>query len=169
MTKRLGMVIGLSTVAISVALLLFCPSYSTLQITSVKRGEVLYCAEMTEGEEFILSFVHSVNKRPVYDTIRVEGDHLLIVKSRFDSFGAGMPEASTGGMTLKVAKDGWLEWLVNRPLPEVTLFVGWVANHSIRLKGRDISLASLAEPGTLLSLRIQKASRYELWKGRCAQ
>lgn len=124
---------------------------------------------MEEGEEFVLSFVHSVNKRPVYDTIRVDGNQLVIVKSRFDSFGAGMPEASTETMTLKLGKDGWMEWIVNRPVPEVSFFVGWVANHSLRLKGRDIPLAGLAEPGTLLSLRMQKTSRYNLWKGRCEQ
>jgi hypothetical protein len=124
---------------------------------------------MAEGEEFVLSFVHSVNKRPVFDTIRVEGRHLLIVESRFDSFGAGMPEASTGGMELRTDKDGWLVWTVNRPVPEVTFFVGWVSNHSLRMKGREIALADLASPGTLLSLRIKKASYYDRWKGRCVQ
>ena len=63
----------------------------------------------------MLSFVHSVNRRPVYDTLRVERDHLVIVRSRYDSFGAGMPEASTPEGTLTIAKDGWLEWTVNRP------------------------------------------------------
>jgi hypothetical protein len=118
---------------------------------------------MAENEEFVLSFIHSVNKRPVFDTLRMEGNQLLIVKSRFDSFGAGMPEGSQMG------QDGWLEWVVNRPVPEVTLFVGWVANHSLRVKGREIPLTELAEPGTLLSLRAGKASRYGLWKGRCGQ
>jgi len=145
------------------AFFLFYPLYPVLRVTSVKKADLLFCARMAEGEEFVLSFIHSVNKRPVFDTLRVEGDHVLIVKSRFDSFGAGMPEGS------QVGEDGWLEWIVNRPVPEVTLFVGWVANHSLRLKGREIPLADLAEPGTLLSLRVQKASRYGLWKGRCAQ
>lgn len=148
---------------------MFYPLAPVLQITDVKKGDILFCARMREGEEFILSFVHSVNKRPVYDTFRVEGNHFLIVKSRFDSFGAGMPEASSDGMELRVGRDGWMEWIVNRPAPEVTFFVGWVANHSLRLKGRDVPLEDLAEPGTLLSLRIQKASRYGVWKGRCLQ
>jgi hypothetical protein len=116
---------------------------------------------MAEGEDFLLSFIHSVNKRPVYDTIRIKGNHFLIVKSRFDSFGAGMPEGS------HIGEDGWLKWNVNRLVPELTLFVGWVANHTLHLKGQVIPLARLAEAGTLLSLRIENASRYELWKGRC--
>ena len=165
--RRLWM--GVSALGILVVFFLFYPLYPVLKITTAKMGKVLVCAKMDEGEEFILSFIHSVNKRPVYDTIRVEGDHLLIVKSRFDSLGAGMPEASTDTAKLQFGKDGWLEWVVNRPVPEVSFFVGWVANHSLRIKGRDIALTDLVEPGTLVSLRIQKTSRYELGKGRCVQ
>ena len=161
MMSRSGMVAGVLVVIATS--FLFYPLYPVLRVESVKRAELLFCARMAEGEEFVLSFIHSVNKRPVFDTLRVQGNQLLIVKSRFDSFGAGMPEGSQFG------KDGWLEWIVNRPVPEVTLFVGWVANHSLRLKGREIPLADLAEPGTLLSLRAEKVSRYGLWKGRCAQ
>jgi len=164
--KRLGMGLG---VVLIISFFVFYPMYPALNITTARNDRVLLCARMADGEEFILSFIHSVNKRPVYDTIRREGNHLLIVKSRFDSFGAGMPEGSTDKEKLQFGKDGWLEWMVNRPMPEVSFFVGWVANHSLRIKGRDIALADLAEPGTLVSLRIQKASRYELWKGRCLQ
>ena len=159
--SRLGIVVGV--LVIVAAFFLFYPLYPVLRVANVKKAELLFCARMAENEEFVLFFIHSVNKRPVFDTLRIEGNQLLIVKSRFDSFGAGMPEGSQMG------QDGWLEWVVNRPVPEVTLFVGWVANHSLRLKGREIPLADLAEPGTLLSLRAGKASRYGLWKGRCGQ
>ena len=161
MMSRSRIVVGI--LVIVAAFFLFYPLYPVLRVASVKKAKLLFCARMAEDEEFVLSFIHSVNKRPVFDTLRIEGNQLLIVKSRFDSFGAGMPEGSQMG------QDGWLEWVVNRPVPEVTLFVGWVANHSLRLKGREISLSDLAEPGTLLSLRAGKASRYGLWKGRCAQ
>jgi hypothetical protein len=158
---------SVGTLIIIAVFFLFFPFYPVLRITTVKTGRVLLCAKMAEGEEFILSYIHSVNIRPVYDTIRVEGDHFLIVKSRFDSFSAGMPEVSTNGMKLQFGKDGWMECMINRSVPEVTFFLGWVANHSIHIKGRDIVLADLTEPGTLLSLRIHKSSFYELWKGRC--
>jgi hypothetical protein len=157
--RRLWTAVGVF--AIIAVFFFFYPFYPVLKITTVKTERVLLCANMAEGEEFTLSFIHSVNKRPVYDKIQVKGSHFLIVNSRFDSLGAGMPEGS------HIGKDGWLEWTVNRPVPEVSFFVGWVANHSLHLKGREIPLARLAEAGTLLSLRIEKASRYELWKGRC--
>ncbi len=146
---------------------LFYTSTKVQNVVSVKSERVLACARMRDGEDFTLSFVHSVNKRPVYDTLRVEGDQLRIVKSRFDSFGAGMPETSTGGMRLQIGEDGWLEWLVDRPVPEVTFFVGWVANHSLRIRNRQIPLKELADPGTLVALRVRAVSPFQLWKGRC--
>ncbi|NWF93774.1 MAG: DUF1850 domain-containing protein, partial [Syntrophaceae bacterium] len=148
---------------------LFYPLHPVLRITAVKTGEPLFCTRVGKGEEFTLSFTHSVNRRPVYDVIRVEGDHLLILRSRFDSLGAGMPDGSSSGMRLQFGSDGWLEAIVNRPVSEITFFVGWVANHSLSLRGRDIALADLAQPGTLLALGIKRVSHYGLWKSRCVR
>jgi hypothetical protein len=121
---------------------------------------------MQSGEEFTISFIHSVNRRPVYDTLRVEGDHLVIVRSRYDSFGAGMPESSTGEGTFAVGKDGWLVWTVNRPVPDITVRVGWTAEHTLHIRDRKIRLAELAEPGSGLTMRVQNISMIDYLKGR---
>jgi hypothetical protein len=147
---------------------LLWPLFPAFEIVDGRGGRVVFCAPVQPGEEFVLSFVHSVNRRPVYDTVRVEADHLVIAKSRFDAFGAGMPEASTQDGTLTVAKDGWLEWTVNRPTPEITVRVGRVADHTVHYKGRDIRLSDLAEPGSALTLRVRKLRCIDLMKSRCA-
>lgn len=168
MFKRVG--ISVLSLGVLIALFfLFFPLFTVLKFTTTQEGKAVLCAEMVEGEEFILSFIHSVNRRPVYDTLRIEGNHLLIVKSRFDSFGAGMPETSTENGKLQFDKDGWLVWTANRPVPEVNLSVGRVANHSLSLKGREIKLADLVEPGTSLLIKTYKTSFFELWRGRCLQ
>ncbi len=138
--------------AAALSAVFFFPQHLVLEIANADTRQEVLCADMTEGEEFVLSFTHSVNRRPVYDTLRVARDHLVIVKSRFDAFGAGMPETTTEQGTFRVAEDGWLEWTINRPLPEVIVRVGRVANHTLRLKGREIRLADLAEPGTPLAM-----------------
>ncbi len=150
-----------TTVLIAVIIgigLLFLPFITSLEISEFKTRQRLLLIGMKSGEEFTISFIHSVNRRPVYDTLRVESDHLVIVRSRFDSFGAGMPESSTGEGTLKVAKDGWLEWTVNRSVPDITVRVGWTADHTLHIKNRKIRLAELAEPGSGLTVRVQKIS-----------
>ena len=158
---------GLIVAGAGVVGLLLWPLIPALEIIDGRSGRVVFCARVQTGEEFVLSFVHSVNKRPVYDTLRAEVDHLVIVRSRFDSFGAGMPEASTPDGTLAIAKDGWLEWTVNRPVPEITVRVGWVAEHTLLIKDRAIRLADLAEPGKPLTMRVRKIRIFDLLKGRC--
>lgn len=146
---------------------LLWPLFLVLEIVDGRAGGVVFCARVQSGEEFVLSFVHSVNRRPVYDTLRVEADHLVIVKSRFDSFGAGMPDASTQDGTLTVVEDGLLEWTVNRPTPEITVRVGRMADHTMHFNGRDIRLSDLAEPGSALTLRVRKSRWFDFLKNRC--
>jgi hypothetical protein len=146
--------------------LLFLPFITALEISDFKTQRKLLVVCMRSGEEFTISFIHSVNRRPVYDTLRVESDHLVIVRSRYDSFGAGMPESSTGEGTLAVAKDGWLVWTVNRPVPDITVRVGWTAEHMLHIRDRKIRLAKLAEPGSALTMRVQKISMIDYLKGR---
>jgi hypothetical protein len=106
---------GIAAAAAASTLLLLWPLVPVLEIVDTRSGITAFCSRAQIGEEVVLSFVHSVNRRPVYDTLRLETDHLVIVRSRFDSFGAGMPEMSTQDGTLTVGEDGWLEWTVNRP------------------------------------------------------
>lgn len=148
---------------------IFYPWIEAVEISEVRTGRILWCSPMKKGEEFVLSFTHSVNKRPVFDTLRVEGDHLVIVKSMFDAFGAGMPDASTEEGQFSVLPGGWLEWIVNRPVPEIILRVGEVANHTLTIKAREFSLAELAKPGTALAFRVRMVSFFAVMKGRCGQ
>ncbi len=148
---------------------LFYPCTSLLEISSVKAGDILWSIPMKAGEEFILSFTHSVNKRPVYDTLKVQGDHLVIVKSVYDSFGAGMPEGTTAEGQLMVLPDGWLQWSVAHPVPEVIVRVGEVANHTLMIKARTFPLTELAEPGTALVFRVRLVSLFAALKGWCRQ
>jgi len=159
MSRRLAW--GIIIAGIICAGLLFLPFITALEISDFKTMERLLLVRMHPGEEFTISFIHSVNRRPVYDTLRVESDHLVIVRSRYDSFGAGMPESSTGEGTLVVAKDGWLEWTVNRPVPDVTVRVGWTAGHTLHIRDRKIRLAELAEPGSALTMRVRNISMIE--------
>lgn len=133
-----------------------------LLIGNATTGQVLYRVPLRSGEEFVLAFIHSVNRRPVFDTLRVVDDHLVIVGSRFDSFGAGMPESSGPDGTLSMAPDGWLVYRVERPTPEFVVRVGRVAEHTLHFKGHSIGLAQLAQPGTALRFFVRKCSLVDL-------
>lgn len=143
------------------------PTHRVLEVAASESGTVLMCAEMVDGEEFMLSFVHSVNRRPVFDTLRVVGDQLVIVSSRFDAFGAGMPEASGSEGRLELDADGWLRWSLWRPMPSVDLFVGRVARHTLHIRESRTELADLVEPGTSVTFRTAKYSLLDVLKRSC--
>jgi hypothetical protein len=146
---------------------LFLPLFRVLVLEESGTADVRLCARVGESEELALSFIHSVNKRPVRDTLKVEGDHLVIVGSRYDMFGAGMPESTTQDGTFEVLPDGGLLWTVNRPVPEVVVRVGRVANHTLHIKGRDIPLADLTAPGKALAFRVRRVALFEMVKAGC--
>lgn len=153
------------TIIVGTALL--GPWMSGVELFSVRRGETRLCARMTNGEEMVLSFTHSVNKRPVYETLKIQDGSLVIVKSRYDAFGAGMPEESNSEGRVEVLPDGWIEWTVNRTVPEVVVRVGRVADHRLRIREREIALADLTEPGDGLRVRSERFSIYRMMKGGC--
>jgi hypothetical protein len=160
-------ILGVFLAGLTAAGFLWTSWTSVLEITNMRTGQALWRQKMKVGEEFVLSFTHSVNKRPVFDTLRAQGDHIIIVKSRYDAFVAGMPEATTDEGTFAVLPDGWLEWTVNRPVPEIVVRVGRVAGHTLWIQGQEIPLSGLAEPGTALSFRVRKISALSMLKGRC--
>jgi hypothetical protein len=164
MTRR---IVAAAVATLILGTALFAPWAKRIELFSLGTNEVRFCAPVADGEEMVLSFTHSVNKRPVYDTLRIEGGSLVIVKSRFDAFGAGMPESSTDQGTFRVLPDGGLEWTVNRMVPEIVVRVGRVAGHTLQIRGREIALADLAEPGDGLRFRVKNYSLFQMMKGGC--
>ena len=154
--------------ALGMMMIFLSPAQTVLVVGTGKPGQVVLCVRMTEGEEWIISYIHSVNRRPVYDILRIDGMGLRIVSSRYDAFGAGMPETSTPENPLRMRPDGLLEYTVNRRVPDVAIFVGRVAAHALHIKGRKIPFVSLANPGETLRFSVEKRSLYQTLKGGCA-
>lgn len=150
-----------AAILLALASILLAPALRGLEILEQASGRVILRVAMEPGEEFQICFIHSVNRRPVCDTLGWEGERLVVLRSRFDSFGAGMPDGSSGDGTLHTLGDGSLEWRGYRPLPEVTLRVGRVAEHRLLIKGRDIPLDRLVKPGQALTLRPGRSSIWD--------
>jgi hypothetical protein len=151
-----GLLILLSGLA---ALIPFRP---VLEVSALPQGPVLLASPMNRGETFVISYVHSVNRRPVDDTIRFEGDHLVIIESRFDAFGAGIPETTNEAGRLAFGPDGRVIYSLSRDVPEIRLFVGRVAGHVLTVNRRSTPLADLIEPGRAVLIRPRTYSLFEL-------
>ncbi|MEW6260400.1 MAG: DUF1850 domain-containing protein [Thermodesulfobacteriota bacterium] len=159
----LRMILG---IGLCVGILLFFPFLSVLHVVSFPAKTSLGHIRVAHGDTFTLGFIHSVNRRPVLDTIRIAEQGLVIESSRFDAFGAGMPETTNAEGRLQTLPDGTLLWTVHRPVPEITIRIGWTADHTLCIHGRTIRLADLLEPGKALTLRLESISVYQFLKGK---
>jgi len=164
--KKKTSILILCILSISI-ILLNLPLNTALEISSTKTGRVIRTIALKENDFFVLSFVHSVNKRPVDEYIKIDNNQLVVFKARYDSFGAGMPETSVDGLNLQMKENSILELTnINRRLDEFSIFVGRVAQHSIQINGQKIPLTDLGSPGESLTFKPIKASYLDLWKGR---
>jgi len=167
MNNKVKYLIGLAVVAIVIVI---TPLHHVIAIISVKDNRPVAYFRIEPGEEFIIEFVHSVNKRPVYDYHTIDSGQIVITKSRYDSFGAGMPEYPPEGMQLAADRDGMLELSgINRRMDYITVFVGTVAQHQLHFKQSKIFLADFVPPGQQLQFRVMKISLLQMWGGGCLQ
>lgn len=98
--------------------------------------------------EFVISYTHSVNKGRVRDYCRLLPDRsVLVTKTRFVSYGAGMPEPE--GNEVFVVTDDYIELQnVNLKIQRLFLRVGLVADHEIECGGRSFALSDYFDPQT---------------------
>ena len=168
--KQLSMknkvLIAVAAVA-TVLFLAFFPIFTAVQLTAVKTGEKVLLFPLTEGEEFSVRFTHSVNRRPVQDFLTVRDGGFVVLRSRYDAFGAGMPVADEEGARLIIRPDTSLELIdINRRLNEFTVFAGTVADHHVEVRGTLFRLSELVKPGEPVKFQVTKLSYLQWQKGR---
>ena len=74
-----------------VAFVFIFPFFSVLSISNRKNpSEKIHFENGARG--FIISYTHSVNKGRVHDYYRADGKNLILYRTDFVSYGAGMPE-----------------------------------------------------------------------------
>lgn len=88
---------------------------------------------------------------------------LVLEKTVFVSYGAGIPEASeTNGAIFTVTDDGYVIANLNRRLEKLVMAVGVIAEHSITVlngaggQEKEIFLKTIFAPQTSLILEIKK-------------
>lgn len=106
---------------------------------------------------FVISYTHSVNKGRVHDFYDTDGGMLVLEKTAFVSYGAGIPEASeTDGAQFSVTDDGYVITNLNRRLGRLVMAVGVIAEHSVTVGDKEVLLKTLFAPQTSLLFEIKK-------------
>jgi hypothetical protein len=110
---------------------------------------------VSEGTEFSIEFVHSVNKTPVTETFTVSGGIIQAVQVRFFGFGAGMQSDLGEGQTLIQDGEALVITGFTQTYRELNYIVGTVSDHVLYIGGETISLRDLCGKNAHIKIYIK--------------
>ncbi len=116
----------------------------TLVIYDTETNAIYQRIPVSEGTEFSVEFIHSVNQSPVIDVFRIDNETIIADRTIYSAFGAGVQTEIEDGQTLEYDEDG--NMVVSGfdiVFPEVKYIVGTVSDHVFRIEGESISLTEL--------------------------
>ena len=107
-------------------------------------GQVFAYYPVKEGDEFSVTFIHSVNNSPVTDVYELRDDKIFVVRTIYYSFGAGVQTEVGEEQTLEYGEDGSM--IVSgfeKQLDSLSYIVGTVSDHILEIGNESISLREL--------------------------
>jgi hypothetical protein len=116
-----------------------CPLVRTVSISGQKSGgrgkATLILPRTAVRAGFVISYTHSVNKGRVHDFYSCRGNSIVLDRTVFASYGAGIPEAAESpGASFSKTDSGYEIAGIGRQLDGLLLAVGLAARHSIALR-----------------------------------
>ncbi len=109
-----------------------------------ENDEVIRTFDVSEGAEFSVEFIHSVNKSPVKDVFVVRDGKIYADRTIYATFGAGVQTEVEEGQTLGYDEEGnMIVSGFNMEFPRVNCIVGTVYDHVLEIGGESISLTEL--------------------------
>jgi len=144
--------------------LCFIPLFKGIIITDYKTGRLLYYHSAGADDRFSILYIHSVNKSPVEDVFLIlkTGD-IILEKTIFSSFGAGVPSSVNDGGQLQLYRDRIEVTGINRRIDRFLLFVGVTAEHMFRIKNNEILLRSIIHTQGNLWIRTGRVSLFNIF------
>ena len=136
------------------------------------QGRVLQRIPLCRRGCFGIRYTHSVALSPVEDWFYARGRTIVLDKTIYQDFGAGLPHSPEAGQLMQVAGGQVSISGYDRPLPELVLRVGRVARHtlilprcchpdagpSLRSHEEELALSRLAKPGSAVAMSLSFTS-----------
>lgn len=155
--------IGVLSLSVLIVLILNFPMFERFTVLDGKTGKIAYADEVDNVGEFVVSFRHSVNRTPVNEFIRIQGNKFMVHKTTFYSYGAGMPESDESGRQKVTINNGLVQIEnIDRELSSFAYIVGTYADHTLSYKGKSLRLSEYVKPQNPAFFCIKKITPIEL-------
>ncbi|MBN2332459.1 MAG: DUF1850 domain-containing protein [Deltaproteobacteria bacterium] len=123
------------------------PQGSRLIIRDFSQGRIIAALAVKPGETFVIRYIHSVDKKPIFERFRLDPDiGLVLEKTWFTMFGAGLGHWEGHGHLTQ--SGGWITIdNIEYPVGNFILRIGSPGvDHTIIYREKEINLSALA-PG----------------------
>ena len=115
-----------------------------LVLSDQVSGRVFARYPVEEGDEFSVTFRHSVNKSNVTEIYEVRSGGIVLTGCVYYDFGAGVAEVLDPGWELTIGENGEMILSgIEMPMNDLTYIVGTVYDHIMTLHGEEIILNDL--------------------------
>jgi len=126
-----------------------------LELANDSTGEVFLRHPVYQGQEFSVSFIHSVNQSPVNEIYVIKGNRIVLTALEFETFGAGMPTQLEPGHVLVRLPDGGMRIDgFDRAIAELRYMVPRGTDITLTIGAEQISLSSMDAPGQTVRFSV---------------
>ncbi len=120
-------------------------------------NKVIAYYPVNEGDEFSVTFVHSVNKTPVTDVYEYRDGSIYVIRTIYYSFGAGVQTELEEGQTLEYAEDGSMIISgFDKEMDSLSYIVGTVSDHILKIGNESVSLRELCGRNATVKFIIRR-------------
>lgn len=138
---------------VALALILLTLTIHQPKISLCTDSKTVFVADYQENLPVTISFVHSVQKTPVIEELELRNGELVLLRTKYKSFGVGLPFDASDG---KFYRDG--EWFImdnmNRHFKNLEMRTGKGTQLKITLNGREFELYKKFPPGTKIIVKM---------------
>lgn len=159
----------LFTLAIGTVLALAAiPYQQAVTFEAHKSGELLaYFLLRDGGQTFQIEFTHSIHLSEVIESYQVlPGGEIRQIELEYEDTSIGMPSEAEGGGVFEMKDGKYYIRNMKRDFSWIDVSVGQVsANHRLLIQNRTIPFSSFSTPGSVVRIKKQKLSLWQLLKG----
>lgn len=143
--KRYKILLELLSIFLIIIVILHFIPICTLELKTFYNGEVIFRKRIQPGDKFILEYIHSVARTPVWEIFIIDDNYnIILVETDFLDHGAGMPYAPFGSEIFIEEEGKFKIKNMHRTMPDLIYYrIGKNSNNCFYFKDRKINLSSL--------------------------
>lgn len=116
--------------------------------------EIVTSVDAVKGTPLVINFIHSVQKTPVIEELKFDGENFILLRTKYKSQGVGLPFMESDG---KFYRDS--DWFImddmNRRFKNLQLRTGVGTNLTVTLNGQEFKLYEKFPAGTKIIIEVK--------------